>query len=61
MLTHKTWTPPLSTFNTLTIIENRLKMRKLQPPQGKGGHELKKNKPSNITTKAGFWTGNFIF
>jgi hypothetical protein len=43
MFTHKTWTPPLSICNTLTIIENRLKMRKLERPKVKGVKNSKKN------------------
>jgi hypothetical protein len=40
---NKTWTFPLGPSNTLTIFENGLKMRKLQPlPQSKGSQELKK-------------------
>jgi len=44
--------PPLDASDTLTIVENKLKMRKLQPPQSKGGQKLKKNKLPN-TTKVG--------
>jgi hypothetical protein len=33
---NKTWTLPLNASNTLTIVENRLKMGKLQPPRVKG-------------------------
>jgi hypothetical protein len=46
MFTHKTWTSSLGTSNTLTIIENILEMRKLQPPKVKG---VKNSK--NQTTK----------
>jgi len=30
---NKTWTPPLGASYTLTIVENRLKMRELRPPK----------------------------
>jgi hypothetical protein len=42
-------TPPLGAFDTLTIIENRLEIRKLSPPKVKGVRNLKKQ----ITTKVG--------
>ncbi len=38
------------TYNVLTIIENKLKMRKLQAPKVKGVQELKKT--NHQTTKA---------
>jgi len=59
MFTHKTWTPPLSTCNPLTIIKNGLKMRKLQPPKVKGIKNTKKQTSNN--TKADFWTANFFY
>ncbi len=53
---NKTWTPPLGASDTLTIVKNRLEMRKLQPPKVKeGGWRTQKSKPSNIT-KADFGT-----
>jgi hypothetical protein len=33
----------------LKFVKNRIEMRKLQPPQRRGGQELKKNKPLNTT------------
>ncbi len=38
---NKTWISPLGTFNTLIIIENEWKMRKLWPPKQRG-QKLKK-------------------
>jgi hypothetical protein len=46
MFIHKNWTSLLGTSNTLTIVENILKMRKLWPPKVKG---VKNSK--NQTTK----------
>jgi hypothetical protein len=43
---------PLGTSNTLRIVKNKLKMRKLWPPKVKGVKNFKKN-PLN-TTKASF-------
>jgi len=45
MFTHKTWTFPLGTCNTLTIVENILEMRKLRLPKVKG----LKNSKNQIT------------
>jgi len=39
---NKTWTPSPGTYNTLTIIINRLEMRKLQPRKIKGIKNSKK-------------------
>ncbi len=39
---NKTWTPPLGASDTLTIVENALEMRKLQPPKVKGMKNAKK-------------------
>jgi hypothetical protein len=52
---NQTWTPSLGASDTLIIVENELKMRKLQPPKVQGVKNSKKNKPSNIT-KAGSQT-----
>ncbi len=50
---NKTWTPPLGASDTITIVKNGLEMRKLWPPQIKGGQELKiKNNLSLNNTKA---------
>jgi hypothetical protein len=38
----KTWTPPLGALDTLTIVENRLEMRKLWPLKVKGTKNSKK-------------------
>jgi hypothetical protein len=34
--------PPLGAYDIITIVKNGLEMRKLWPPQIKGGQELKK-------------------
>jgi uncharacterized protein (UPF0248 family) len=39
---NKTWTPPLGPSDTLTIVQNRLEMRKLQPPKVKVVKNFKK-------------------
>jgi hypothetical protein len=38
---NKTWTPPLGTSDTLTIVKNGLN-EKVMAPQSTGGQELKK-------------------
>jgi hypothetical protein len=48
-----------SSFDTLTIVENGLEMRKLWPPKVKGVKNSK-NKPSN-TTKVNSRTPKKIF
>jgi hypothetical protein len=50
LCTNKTWTLSLDPFDTLTIVKNKLEMRKLQPPK-QGGFKNSKEKPPN-TTKA---------
>ncbi len=53
---NKTWNLPLDASETQTIVENRLKMRKLQaPPKSKGSRTFFKNKSLN-TTNAGSQT-----
>jgi hypothetical protein len=42
LVSKKKSTPPLGTFNTQKIVENKLEMRKLQPPKVKGVKNLKK-------------------
>jgi hypothetical protein len=52
---NKTWTLLLGTSSILTIVKNRLKMRKLHPPKVTRSRTPKKNKPPN-TTKVDPWT-----
>jgi hypothetical protein len=56
---NKIWTPPLGTSDTLTIVKNGWKMRKLQPPKVKG-QEFKKThqtlpKPVHKYTQNSFY------
>ncbi len=44
---NKTWTPPFSAFDSLTIVENKLEMIKLWPPKVKG---VKNSKKTNHQT-----------
>jgi hypothetical protein len=41
---NKTWTPPIDISNTLKIIKNGIKLRKLWPPKVKG---VKNSKNTN--------------
>ncbi len=50
---NKTWTYPLGESNTLTIVQNKLEMRKLLPPKVKESKNLKKQ-----TTK--HYKGRFL-
>jgi hypothetical protein len=45
---NKTWTPLISTFNTLKIIKKHIWIEKITAPQSKGGQELKNNPPNTI-------------
>jgi hypothetical protein len=39
----KTWTLPNGTFGTLKFVENKVDLKKLQPPKVKGIENYKKN------------------
>jgi hypothetical protein len=56
---NKTWPSPHPTLGTLTIIENRLEMRKLWPPKLKRVENSKKKPPN--TTKVGSQTPKKFF
>jgi hypothetical protein len=44
---NKTWTPPLGTFDTLTIVKYKIKWKKLQPLNIKGFKNSKKKTTEN--------------
>jgi hypothetical protein len=33
---NKTWTPPISTYNTLNIVKNIINLKKIEPPKLEG-------------------------
>jgi len=45
----KTWTLPNGTFGTLKFVENKVDLKKLQPPKVKGIENFK-TQPLNTTT-----------
>jgi hypothetical protein len=45
----KNLNPLIGVCGALKIVKDRSELRKLQAPKVKGGQELKKNKPLNVT------------